>query len=283
METIKPPRMTIFFIGHDGYFYWTEMAISHFKDLSFPKIHLSHTKPVNQEGVVDVLAPHFLIKPEVLGDIYHRAGRDMWVDRMIEGISPVTTKYVWLVQSDHLYINLPSQDVIDNDFLDSMDTHRLDQLKLYADSLGSTSNGPNRDKRQTLYQRDDLEIKYSGGDSYPISHHATIFRTEWFLDSLREVKAAGLNSAHDHELYFYEGGGGPANGQLKCKYTEEDDLPWRIAEASGTGVKLLSTLATGKLRLEAIEYLTHHCTHPNRLLYEGKEVGYDILSGNNGL
>jgi len=274
METIKPSRMTILFVGHDAYFEWTEMVISHFEGLPYPKVHLGHTKPVNQQGVVDVLAPHFLESDD--GNPYHRAGKDIWVDRMIEGLSNISTRYVWFVQSDHMYVNTPTTSVVENDLLKCMDDWNLDALKLHTHA----SYGDNPDHAQTIHENGKLNIKYSGGSHYPISHHGTIFRTEWLLESLKVVKDAGLISAHDHELYFFVGGGGPAMGQVKLKYREEDDKPWRVGETIGSGVELISTIATGRLRQEAIDYLTNYCTHPNRLLYEGKEVGYDVLSGN---
>lgn len=266
-------RLTLLFVGHDGYFKWTQMAVDHFNVYDYPKLHLSHTKRLELPDVTDHLAPQFLLPPD--GDPYHRAGKDLWVDRLIEGVSTISTKYVWFVQSDHMYIKLPSQSDVNSKFLDKMDHFRLDQLKLYIDCLGSTSGGPNHHLREVLHEDGDFTIRFSGDDHYPISHHATIFRTEWLLQSLLEAKRAGIPNAHGHELLYYVGGYQPA--QSKIKYTESDDKPWRIAEATGTGVYLLSVISIGKLREEAIVYLHKHCTHPNREFYIKKEVGYDVL------
>ena len=264
-------KLTLIFAGHDVYTPWTEMAIDHFKDLPFPKYHFSHTVPVQNREVLNILTPYYLEKG--VDDGFNYLGKDLFLDRMIECLSLVSTRYVWYIMPDHMYTKLPSLGHILSEYLECMDYWNLDQLKIHP----IASYGDGQEEAQVIHDRGGVVIKYSGGAHYPVSHHATIYKTSWLIDSLKEVKAVGGWSNQDHELHYWIGYG-RERGVDKLKYTNSDTKPFRVAEVVNYEVELYSTIKLGKLNGSGVDYLQNKCTHPNKALYESLKDGDEVFS-----
>jgi len=267
---LKNPKLTLIFAGHDVYTPWTEMAIDHFKNLPYPKYHLSHTIPVKNPEALNILTPYHLEKG--VDDGFNYLGKDLFLDRMIECLSMVHTKYVWYIMPDHLYTKLPSFVRIQNEYLECMDYWSLDQLKVHP----LAAYGDGEKEAQVIHDRNGVVIKYSGGAHYPVSHHGTIYKTSWLIESLKEVKAAGGWSNQDHELHYWIGYG-RERGVDKLKYTNEDNNPFRVAEVVNSEIELYSTIKLGKLNGAGVDYLQNKCTHPNRALYESLKEGDEVF------
>lgn len=265
------PNLSLLFVGHDVYNPWTEMAIDHFEELPYPKYHLSHNLPVKNEGVLNMLAPWCLEKGGEGNFDY--LGKDLFLDRMIECLSLVPTEYVWYILPDHMYTRLPSFAQIQNEYLGCMDYWGLHQLKVHP----LASYGNHGGESEIIHNRYGVKIRYSGGSDYPLSHHATIYRKSWLLDSLKEVKRAGGWSNQDHELYYWVGRG-REQGVDKMKRTNGDDKPFRIAEVVDSAIELYTTISLGKLNSQGVAYLKTECTHPNKALYESLKEGDEVFS-----
>jgi len=268
---LRDPKLTLLFVGHDVYTPWTEMSIDHFKDLPFPKYHFSHNIPVQNSGVINVLTPYFLEKGE--DDGFNYLGKDLFLDRLIECLSVVHTDYVWYIMPDHLYTKLPSLGLIQSEYLECMDYWDLDQLKIHP----LAAYGDGEKEAQVIHDRNGVVIKYSGGSHYPVSHHATIYKKSWLLESLKEVKRTGGWSNQDHELYYWIGHGRD-RGVDKLKYTHVDANPFKVAEVVNPDVEIYSTIQLGKLNSAGVEYLKRKCSHPNKALYESLKEGDEVFS-----
>jgi hypothetical protein len=149
--------------------------------------------------------------------------------RLLKALQTIPEEYVFLVQEDHWYITPTFDSPSWVTLMQVCRDHDLDQLKLHT--LASIPDLPQLARNNdVLYQSressdmDDydslsgirsgsrvssgcepaLTVAWAGGCEYPISHHATIFRRTYLIDTLLETLNSGRSSPWEHEFYAFK-------------------------------------------------------------------------------
>jgi len=256
-------NVSLLFVGHDYFTRFTRLAVAYFTRERYPvrMYHASHTNPLGNPNVVDILMSQYLKDP--VDDGYNYLGKDLYIARMIRVLKMIPTKYIWYIMPDHFYTTLPPWRVIELDYLPCMDHWSLDQLKLHP-----LASFPPENNNSELYNRHGIIIKYAGGCGYPLSHHATIYRKEWLLESLRETRAAGGWSNQTHELHYLY------HKAHQVKKVIGDDGIIRAAYVADAehSVELVSAIRLGKLTRDGKEFL-EKCEFVEALSLKGINEG----------
>jgi hypothetical protein len=128
-------------------------------------------------------------------------GSGGFVERLERAVGELSTahEYVLYLQEDMWLTEPVSAEMLD-EFLQVMDEHQLDCLK-----LGWGSFWP--DDRQKIDATTDPlpgaagdRYRWFGSNPYAVSHHCSIFRVSFLLDTARLIRPFGVTSPIRHEL-----------------------------------------------------------------------------------
>ena len=102
--------------------------------------------------------------------------------RLYESIKQISSKYIFLIQEDHWYIDKWIDKNNIETILKVMSKHNLSQVKMHPHSYINPPCINNDD----IYCDENITISWAGGCDYPISHHSTIFNKNYLLSNLEE-------------------------------------------------------------------------------------------------
>ena len=139
-------------------------------------------------------------------------GRGNFVERLIKALNYLVKdyKYIFYLQED-IWIDSPISTSDLTHFIELMETENIDCLKLGKYSFAQ------EDRESILKATDSItsEFRWFGNFAYSISHHCSIFRTSFLLNTAKLALFAGIKNP-EHETFISDF----LMGKIKSKQKE---------------------------------------------------------------